>query len=309
MRHAALLFAITASLLLPLGCGPKTYHQRLNSSERLASEADDLLGRAERALEALEPDRARSYLDDARQVLLKSDSNLYPEYEMLKDRLKADDARLPVVASTRAKRDTDREVAERREAIARAEVRYQQALDRLAAKDLRHSDLEAFDRAEKDLREELKPAELEKRSETWAAVLKAHREFVERSASRAAAARERVAFLEGPAAASLAARKLLPEVRQAKSLEDKVALEQQVVAKLDECAKGKKFLERSQALAASTVWLGGEELAPKAVVRACAKNLAAAKKTLVKLRADATRESKDAERKRRTAAATKRPKK
>ncbi len=311
MRHATLLFAFTfaftATLLLSLGCGPKTYRQRLNSSENLASEADDLLGKAERALEAIEPDRARTYLDDARKVLTQSDSTLNPEYEMLKDRLKADDARLPVVAGTRARRDLEREVALRREATARVEVKYQQALDRLAAKDLQRSDLDAFDEATKDLGDALKPDELEKKSESWAAALKAHREFIQRSASRASVAQERVAFLEGPAAASAAAKKLLPEVRQAKTLGDKVALEQQVVAKLAECAKGKQTTERSQALAKSTVWLGGVELSPPAVVRACVMNLAAARTTLVKLRAEAARESRNAARKSRTAPATRKP--
>src|SRR5262249_13736355 len=90
---------------------------RISHSERLANHADELVSKAESAMEALEPKDAEDLLRDAKKVMAEADAQLYPEYEMLAGRLKDDEAKLPQARKARERRDLEVEIAKRREKI------------------------------------------------------------------------------------------------------------------------------------------------------------------------------------------------
>jgi len=278
MRRAALLLALGV-----LGCGPKTLQQRLASSERLATDAEAALAAAEVALDAVDPDQAEAALRDARKLLERPDASLYPEHDLLLDRLKADEARAPPVRAVKEKKDLEAKVELRRKALAAIVARYQQAFDRLIAKDLQKEDLEAFDAAAKELERALEHDELVAKSEAWAAEVQERKELLERGAARTGTARARVAFLTGPGMAGSDGKWLLEQARIDLDAATRLKHQREAVAKLTECANAKALIDRTQALTVSTVQLQGRFVTPTAWVKSCAQDLAGATKTLRKL--------------------------
>ncbi len=288
MLRLVLLLAVAALA----ACGPKSMQQRLNTSERLASDVDDSLFKAERELQALEPEKAQEAIAEAREKLAEPDAQLHPEYEMLADRLKADEAKVPEARALREKRAIEQKVAERKANVASKVQSYRQAFDRLVAKDLGKDDLARFDAAAKELSDALADDELVKKSEAWAAEVRDQKELIERGEMRTPAARARVSFAEGPGAASVDAQRLLGEVQAAPTPEAKLVKQKEAVAKLQACAEGKQLIEKSQVLTINTVWVGGAEASPEKLVKGCEKELVAAKKTLDALEVDAARRAK-----------------
>lgn len=290
MRSPALLMLF--ALLVGSACGPKTMQQRMNTSERIGSEVDDTLSRAERDLQALEPEKAQDALAEARSRLAEPDAQLFPEYEMLNDRLKADEAKVSEARALREKRRIEKLVTERKAAVATRVQAYRQAFDRLVAKDVTAEDLATFDAAAKALSAALAEDELVKQSEAWAAEVRDQKELIERGELRTNTARARVAFSAGPGAASVEARRLLSEAQASKVPDEKLGKQREAVARLDACAKGQQLIEKHQVLTVNAVWVGGAEVSAEKVVKACEKDLVAAKKTLDVLEADAAKRAK-----------------
>jgi hypothetical protein len=290
MRSSVLLMAF--ALLASSACGPKTMQQRMNTSERIGSEVDDLLARAERELQALEPEKAQDALADARSRLAEPDAQLFPEYEMLNDRLKADEAKVSEARALREKRRIEKLVAERKAAVAARVQAYRQAFDRLVAKDVTAEDLATFDAAAKELSAALAEDELVKQSEAWAAEVRDQKELIERGEMRTNTARARVAFSTGPGAASVDAKRLLGEASASKLPDEKLGKQRDAVARLNACAQGQQLIEKHQVLTVNAVWVGGAEVSAEKVVKACEKDLVAAKKTLDVLEADAAKRAK-----------------
>src|SRR5262245_14468208 len=129
---------------------------KMNRSEKLANEADELLAKAETAMAALEAAEAEGYISDAKKVMADSDAQLYPEYEMLVGRVKEDEARLPEVRKARERRDLEAIIAKRKEKIEEQSARLKKAVKALEGATLEKSAVDEAADAGGDLLDALK---------------------------------------------------------------------------------------------------------------------------------------------------------
>ncbi|MBX7096307.1 MAG: hypothetical protein K1X89_01225 [Myxococcaceae bacterium] len=278
------------ALSLALACGPKTLKQRMAQSESIANEVDEILSKAETKMRELEPKDADELLEDARQELGKPNAELYPEWQMLADRLKRDQAAIPAVQEARRKRDLE-EKAKRREDDLKGDVAdCQQAFEALAGPKATSDDLERYQKRAKSLQSGLdEQPELEKEVPAWAEKVKGYRAMLAGQAGKLPAIAVRVEFAEGPVAREAQAREALDEVKATKDPAKKASKQEDVVKGYQGCvSEGKVVLGRHPGATLNPIQVGGRSVIPSAFVNDCERALTAAKATLKKLAKAAT---------------------
>src|SRR5687768_15056564 len=105
MPRWTLLFGV--SLLLACGGSQPTGRERVEHAENKGLEAERALDQADAALDALEPDRAESLIEDARDLLADRNIVAYPEHQLLKDRLGSMESRIISVRAEIVRRDIE----------------------------------------------------------------------------------------------------------------------------------------------------------------------------------------------------------
>src|SRR5438046_2151728 len=98
--------ALVIALLLA-ACAPTGLKGRLANSERRGGAAEGELDDAEKAMRDLDSDEAQKHLVKAKGILAEPDMDLYPERDMLRDRLVADSEQLPGIKTAREKHDLE----------------------------------------------------------------------------------------------------------------------------------------------------------------------------------------------------------
>lgn len=270
---------------LALACGPKTLKQRMAQSESIANEVDEILSKAETKMRELEPTDADELLEDARQELGKPNAELYPEWQMLADRLKRDQAAIPEVKEARRKRDLE-EKARRREDELKGDVAdCQQAFEALAGAKATSDELERYQKRAKALQSGLdEQPELEKEVPAWGEKVKGYRSMLASQAAKLPAIALRLEFAEGPVAKEAQAREAAEAVKGLKDPAKKASKQEEVVAGYQGCvSQGKSVLGRHPGATLNPIQVAGRSVIPSAFVNDCERALTAAKATLKKL--------------------------
>ena len=268
--------------LVVFACGPKNLQQRMAESEALASDADDLLTKAEEKMRDLEPDDAQELLDEAKEVMLKPNADLHPEWTMTSERLKRDASEMPAVREARKKRDLEQKAKEREESIAKVVERHDQAIEGLEAKAPTRANLEAHAEAVKELQDALAESkELEKEAPTWAAKAKSLRARIAEGQGLVPAAKIRVEFAEGPVAALDEAKDAIKQLKEASKPAEKAEAQKALVRAYERClSSGKQLIARHPGVALTPLPAKGKTVLPTALLNDCERALGPAKKQL-----------------------------
>lgn len=218
MRRSWGLLLPVLAVLVAAACGPKTMEARLRDAERHADKAAAALDDAQAAAEALEPEKMKDALDDAKERLSETDVELHPETGMHQDRYKELFAKYPQVKAEREKRDLEKRLNAARDRIVPRVQAMLEAQEALSATAPTRAQLDALtDKAEK-VREAVDDEKgLFEKDGDFAAWAKSQRGKVDRALDAATKAKKVLAVIEGPAAAWVEAQQLQGEAKKAKA--------------------------------------------------------------------------------------------
>lgn len=212
----ALVLALTAA------CGPKTMEARLRDAERHADKAAAALDDAQAAAEALEPEKMKDALDDAKERLSEADVELHPETSMHQDRYKELFAKYPQVKAEREKRDLEQKLNAARDRIVPRVQAMLEAQEALSATAPTRAQFDALTEKAEKVREAVDDEKgLFEKDADFAAWAKSQRGKVDRAMDAAAKAKKVLAVVEGPGAAWAEAQQLQAEAKKAKTPADK----------------------------------------------------------------------------------------
>jgi hypothetical protein len=276
---------VVFALLALVACGPKSMRQRMNASEKLANQVDELLSKAEKAITDVDPPAVESALKDAKKVISDPDAQLYPEYEMLTGRLKDDEAKLPAVRKLREKKDLEAAVAKQRDKIEELVARVKKDTKALEDPNVESGSIDDLEDAAKDLAGALKDgAELEAKDKAYAEYAKKQRELSEKAKDPVALARARVEFMKGPAALRDQAAQKLKDARAATKPDDKRSALTDAKALYEKCQDAsRKLLMANPAMSRLPIMAAGKKSTPEELDTACSKEWQEADKALKRL--------------------------
>jgi len=257
--------------LVVLGCGPRTYSVRLKHAERLGDTILRELDEAQRAEEALEPDRAAEALAEARKHLDEPDAPLYPEAALLAARYQELAEALPGARGERERKQLEQRLDALRDTVVPSALRAQEALEQLPAEAPTDGQLEAVEAPAREVVRRLDDSgPLFARAPDFAAWARSQRGKAEKALAQAAVARARRAFLQGPARDLEEATALARSARREKDLARRQELLQGVVERSRRCAEGATAAARAGALGAAPLQVKGKPRSVAQVARACA---------------------------------------
>jgi hypothetical protein len=274
------LLAVVAS------CGPRTLSARLVYAERRAGEVETSLEKAEREMAELDPDAAERHLEDAKKGLLDPEIDYYPEHSLLRDRYKADAARLPAVRAEKDRRALEAKILAGRQALQQALAEFDQALAGLQKRELSSSEVSKVKDAQEEVEEALEEGRaLERQSTVYAAEAQSAQLGLERASPRIRLANQTVEFIQGPGEQHQEATLLLREAKEEKDSQDR--LERFVKARdaYRRCAEtATQLLTGAPGLEKVGIAVEEHNTTPRAIASACADGAASAEKTLASLR-------------------------
>jgi hypothetical protein len=286
----------TVSLLalLVFSCAPKSISARREHSQRLADKADESLSRADQAMTELEPDEAAKSLASTQETLSNPDASLYPEYEMLRDKLKEQQARLPAVRRAREQRDLQRAVAEQRK---RVEERLQAFQKRMSALNTLEHDIDAVDDALKAASEMLDVikdgVDLEPKDKGYLEYVRATKKAVEDARPSLTQARALAEFIQGPVKFREKAMEAFKAGKAQKDPEDRRAAFQEALGLYEKCqAASRSLLTRSPAVSRKPIAALGKKTTPEAFDTACSSEARQVNEALKKLKAQVPKKKK-----------------
>lgn len=293
MRLGALALLLLALLA---ACGPKSMKQRMRDAERYADKATIALDDAERAGNELEPDKMDRALNEAKELLLEKDLELYPEAGMLGDRLIELQKKAPEVRKERERVDLEKKLNAAREKIVPKMNALRDALDALLPDAPTSAQVEAVEKAAERARGDIDDArDLFARNADFAAWAKGQRIKTDRAVDAVKTAKKKVAFLEGPVALRAEGARLFKESKKAKAPDDKLKLALDSADKYIACVKDGEKLTRDEELATAALAIGGKPTPPISVVAGCKDELEGVKKELARLKELAAKKPKAAD--------------
>jgi hypothetical protein len=250
-------------------------------AEKSAEKAGGLIDEADRALEAMQPDKAESKLAEANKILSEPDVAYYPERDMLLGRLKDDEARLAQVRTDVAKRQLGEAVADRRKAIDSTQTKLKKAVDDLHAPGLATSQVKSARSAVEEMQSEIdRGKELESKDKPYADYAHGLKKVLDQAAGEIRQADKTVAFLEGPGAGRKKGAELAKEAEGEKDAhkrhETLTAARDKFKACVDE---GRKMLSASPDLKKAVIVLEESVTSPDGIVAECASREAALQKS------------------------------
>lgn len=269
---------IVLGFVLAAGCAGKS---KLTPGERKAEEVEGLLFDAERELKALNVEKAKSILDEARPLMRDPVFNESPEAALLSERFSQDVSDLEVGAVLRQKRDLENASNAARAKLDKTMTALLKASDNLARKDLAEAHVAEVREALEEVTEELAENKaMEAKSPGYADEAKHARRVIERTAEPLALAQARVAFRKGPVADLEEGRELLKDAQKETEPGKRKELAGEAGAKFGSCAQaGRKQLAAIPALSTAPVLDQPKANTAVAVVAACDLALEAALKT------------------------------
>lgn len=273
-----------ALVILALGCGPRTFKQRLLDAEKRAGEAEQALDEAERQMQALEPDAAAEQLDTAKSALANPDTEFYPERQMLRDRLQADQARMPAVRAERAKRDLERAVEEQRAEMASGLQKLRASKEGARAASAASAELDALRHCIDVLTDQIQRGQpLEIKHAGYARYVAENRRELDEAHEAAAFLKAKVAFLEGPAVRYSDGKAALERARAEKDRARRKELNAEAAEHFGRCAtEGKERLVATPGLERTSVVIAEATLTAGAIVQSCVDKSSARSKQLKK---------------------------
>ncbi|MGQ0506440.1 MAG: hypothetical protein ACT4TC_14100 [Myxococcaceae bacterium] len=241
--------------LILTSCAPKTLEAKLLHAERRANDVEKSLEKAERAMSEVKPDAAEGYLDDAKKGLLDEDIDYYPEHTMLRDRYKADLAKIPLVQAELARREREARIQKRIRALQEARVAFEKAMEAV------RSDLDEAKDAREEVEEAIADGKDVSDAPAFVAEVQEAKKSLERAQPRIRMAEQTLAFEKGPKALY---EKTVERDRDARGEKDRQERAEELLKVRDSYMKCRS--DATQALAEAP---GLERLA-KPIVTACA---------------------------------------
>lgn len=280
MRRCTLLCVIACALVC--ACGPKTMQTRLRDSESNAGKADDALGRAEKALAALDADTAQSELERAQKLLSNPDAPLYPEYELMKSRLDEGLAQVPRARTERERKRISDAVTRAKNKASAASDKAHARIDVVLSSKVTEDAIKQGRQALDDLRDALADGkDLELKSPEYQAWAKEQRTWASGVEPQFKVAAAKVEFMAGPLVAANEGNEKLRAAKKAKDVEERRALYTAARDRLKECSdKGKALVAKSPAMAPEAVSSDGGLASIEGVLSDCSTGVKAADKVL-----------------------------
>lgn len=246
---------------------------RLKDSEKHATKAEDALIEAEKAAGALEPKQMEEHLDDAKRFLAEEDAKLYPEYELLQQRLIDGSRRLPAVQKQREERDLAEKGRALRDSTEGTLAEYRRLVANLDANDVTVETAELTKKAEVAVREALADgAALDKVDPGWTQYSAGVRALLEKQAAVIALAQARALFRAGPGVQKAEAAAWLSRAKATRATAEKLQFHQEALTALASCQRsGEQAIKSSAGLARARVLVDQAETTPEATVAWCQK--------------------------------------
>jgi hypothetical protein len=271
-----------------LACGGSTKATKEDRSEGKAIEAERLLRESKAAMEKLDAESAETKLGEVREILDSEDGRRHPDRAFLADDLKAAEVQLVDVKKELARREHERQVAERRSFVAEALGKLEKAVMDLGDPDeVSPERLEAVTGAQEALADELaKGASLESSAPEYDAYVKTVRKKIEVVAPATQRATLVLAFRNGPYLSQVEANELEEKAKAEAEVADKVPLLIEAKTKLESCvARGKDFFAKDPKLSKLrfTDAPGGAKTSAQ-IVSSCERRAKALGKQLDKLK-------------------------
>lgn len=293
MRLGALALVLLAFLT---ACGPKSMKQRMRDAERYADKATIALDDAERAGNELEPDKMDRALQEAKELMLEKDIELYPEAGMLGDRLVELQKKAPEVRKERERVDLEKKMNAAREKIVPKMNALREALDALLPDAPTSAQVEAVEKAVERAREDIDDAkDLFAKNDDFAAWAKGQRIKTDRALDAVKTAKKKVKFLEGPAALRAEGAKLFKEAKKTKDTDERLKLALDSADKYIACVREGEKQVKDEELATAALTIGGKPTPPISVVSGCKDELESVKTELARLKALAAKKPKAAD--------------
>lgn len=283
-----------AAVALSSGCGPRTMQARMESGEHHADRAASLMDEAQRALDAVEPDRAESLLNEARSQLLDKDVNTNPEAELLWTRLNQLNARVPEVRGQQAQDQRAKKVAERKQVIEASLTKLRESIAQLKPGLADLGPVRSARDGIRQVRADLDwKKELQKEDPQFGQYVDALGVELESAERKADLAEKAVGFAQGPVKTQEAANAQAEKAMQEPKLADRLKLENEAQASYRACAEdAKKRLDEDLGLERTQVQAGGKLVSPAEVKTQCEAGVAAQQKLVLTTQKQLDREAK-----------------
>lgn len=278
MRALALASLVLTGLcggaLFGCAAAPQKLQARMDDAEAQARKAELALDAADRAMEALEPDKASLLLTEARERLADPNITKYPEHSILRERLKKTEARLPEVREARRQREIERAVAAQKDLLAPAEAKLEQAVAALQREDAGKPQLDEVRAVRDDLRAKLDAQiSLESQQADYKAYAAALRKRLDSASAEQRRTEKAIAFREGPGVARKEALELIENAKVEKAPAKSKVVMIEALGKLRVCRDtGNNMLSETPDLAKAKIVLpDGKATTADAVTAGCAK--------------------------------------
>ncbi len=283
-----------AGLVLAAGCGPRTMQARVAEGERRVDRASSLMDEAQRALEAVEPDRAQDRLRDAKEQLSDRNVDTNPEAELLRSRLSQLEARLPEVRARKARDELARKVDERKGVIQASLTRLRAALAELKPGVTDRSALRSARDGIRMVRDDIAwKRELQTEDPAFGEYVEALGVELDSAERKIELAEKVAAFAEGPVRSLQSATALAEKAKAESRLSKRLELENDSLAQYRACADGaKKQLADDLGLERAQVMVEGTPTPPPEVRKTCEARAAAQQKLVARTRKEVEREAK-----------------
>lgn len=286
--------ALAGAVVLAVGCGPRTMQARVEAGERHADRASALMDEAQRALDALEPDRAQDRLREAKEQLSDRDVETNPEAEMLRSRLSQLEARLPEVRAQKARNELAKKVAERKQVIDASLSKLRAAVAELKPGVTDRSVVRAARDGIRRVRDDIAwKKELQSEDAAFGQYVEALGVELESTERTIDLAEKAAAFEEGPVHALESATALADKAKAETQLAERLKLENDALAQYRACADAaKKQLADDLGLERTQVKVAGKLTAPPDVRKACEAGVTAQQKLAAATQKGLDREAK-----------------
>jgi hypothetical protein len=297
---ATIAIAVALALASTAACGgPSTLRGQMDQAERQGQKADEDMDQAEKAIKALDVDKADTALKSARARLQDPNMAKYPEHKMLDDRLKRDTDKLEAAREEVRKRELERAVAAKKAEIDVAWSKVEPALEAAGAETAVAADIEAARTVLKDVKDKLDAgADLEKRDEGFSSYLDSMRKRVQSGAAAVKKDENSIAFRDGPLASRKAGSELADQLSSEKDAKKREALSTTAIEKFRSCAdQSAQLISGTPEMAKAKVSLDGKKLSIDAIGADCRKKADALSKALARKQKNTASASKKKQKK------------
>jgi colicin import membrane protein len=281
-------------LVLAPACGPRTFQARMEAAERRGDRASALMDEAQRALDAVEPDRAQDRLRDAREQVSSREMEANPEAGLLRSRLAELEARLPEVKARRARNELAKKVAERKQVIEASLSRLRAAVAELKPGVVDRSLPRVARNALRSVRDDIAwRKELQTEDPDFGGYVEALGVELDSTERKIDVAEKVAAFAEGPVRALESASAQMDKAKAEARLSARLDLENDALGKYRACAdEAKKQLTDDPGLERAQVLASGRLTSPPEVQKTCESRATAQQKLVAATRKALDRELK-----------------